>query len=241
MVILGSGLLVGAGDSGGTPIPTDPYSTPTDPYFSDVVLLMHLNGADGSTVFADVKGNTINTYGNSRISTNNSKWGGSSLYLDGINSALSINRAAIDLRSSVNPLWTIECWMYPIIQTGRKTIFTNYNINGNGQSNSLLLSTTQIGTDGITFGYTLPTGRWLHWASTKSSSGLITLYLDGAFIQSTTANPTNSSPNNYLGGCPGDNNIGNEYFNGYINDFRITLNNRYPVPFTPPSTQFSNQ
>lgn len=54
-----------------------------DPYFANVVALLHFDGADGSTTFTDVKGHTFTAAGNAQIDTAQSLFGGASLLCDG--------------------------------------------------------------------------------------------------------------------------------------------------------------
>ncbi|MCC5599968.1 LamG domain-containing protein [Nostoc favosum] len=212
-----------------------------DDYFSFVALLMHFDGANNSTTFTEVTGKTISTSGSPIISTIRSKFGNSSLYLNGTNAVLGIARTAIDLRSSVNPIWTIECWIYPLSQTGSRAIFTTYNNPGGAQSGALILATDRIGTDAAFVTYALPTNQWLHWAVNRDSFGVISLYLNGILTKTITANPTSGATTGYIGGSPGDNNYGSSWLNAYIDDFRITLGKvRYSANFTPPLDPFSN-
>jgi hypothetical protein len=66
------------------------YSGEADPYFDNVVLLMHANGSDGSTTFTDVMGSTVTPFGNAQISTAQSVFGGSSIRFDGTGDGLRI-------------------------------------------------------------------------------------------------------------------------------------------------------
>lgn len=203
--------------------------------------LSHFNGTNGSTNFVDVKGNTIGISGTPIISTTNSKFDGSSLYLNGDNAALNINRNDIDLRSSVSPIWTIECWINQLTQDGRRWIFVNYNLNGGAQSNTLLLGNNRIGTDISFVEYTLPQNQWVHWAVTRNDNGLMSLYLNGILTASIEANPSESAEFNYIGGSPGDNNIGQEFIKAYIDEFRIKLGEvLYTTNFTPPTSPFND-
>src|ERR1051326_1904624 len=54
-----------------------------DPNFSSVVLLCHMDGADGSTTFTDQKGHTMNANGSVQIDTAQSRFGGSSCLFNG--------------------------------------------------------------------------------------------------------------------------------------------------------------
>lgn len=57
----------------------------TDPYFSNVSLLLHMDGTNGSTAFTDSSGTpkTPTVFGNAQISTAQSKFGGASGLFDG--------------------------------------------------------------------------------------------------------------------------------------------------------------
>src|SRR5262249_5642114 len=48
----------------------------SDPFFSSVVLLAHMDGSSDSTTFRDEKGHTLNGAGAAKITTNSSKFGG---------------------------------------------------------------------------------------------------------------------------------------------------------------------
>jgi hypothetical protein len=84
----------------------------TDEYFDNVVILYHFDGADGATSgagFADSSGNshTATARINAAIDTAQSKFGGSSLLLDGSSYTTAADSADFDLGAGD---WTIECW-----------------------------------------------------------------------------------------------------------------------------------
>jgi len=84
----------------------------TDEYFDNVVILYHFNGADAATSgagFADSSGNshTATARINAAIDTAQSKFGGSSLLLDGSSYTTAADSAEFDLGDGD---WTIECW-----------------------------------------------------------------------------------------------------------------------------------
>src|SRR5690606_25450842 len=56
-----------------------------DPYWASVVLLLHMDGADGSTMFIDSSANglTVTANGNAQIDTAQSKFGGAAALFDG--------------------------------------------------------------------------------------------------------------------------------------------------------------
>src|ERR1035437_572304 len=68
----------------------DGYSTvsltsPFDTSFSNVTLLLHGDGTNGSTAFTDSSslGQTVTGNGSAQISTAQSKWSGASIYFNG--------------------------------------------------------------------------------------------------------------------------------------------------------------
>ncbi len=61
----------------------------SDPYFSNVVLLMHFDGANTATTFTDVKGHVMTSNGSAQTSTAQSAFGGSSGYFDGTSAYLT--------------------------------------------------------------------------------------------------------------------------------------------------------
>lgn len=65
------------------PLNSDIYNLTGDPHWNNVVLLMHMDGANGSTTFTDVKGHAITANGNAQISTTQSKFGGASASFNG--------------------------------------------------------------------------------------------------------------------------------------------------------------
>jgi hypothetical protein len=62
----------------------------SDPYFSNVVLLMHFDGANGATNFVDVKGHAVTPMGSAALATARSVYGGASGYFDGASAYLKV-------------------------------------------------------------------------------------------------------------------------------------------------------
>jgi hypothetical protein len=61
----------------------------SDPYFSNVVLLMHFDGTNGATTFTDVKRHVMTPNGSAQTRTAQSVFGGSSGYFDGTSAYLT--------------------------------------------------------------------------------------------------------------------------------------------------------
>jgi hypothetical protein len=81
-----------------------------DPYWSNVSLLLHMNGTDGSTTFTDVTGKTVSVFGNTQIDTAQSKFGGASGLFDGNGDYLTVP-ASTGLNLSSGD-FTVEAWIY---------------------------------------------------------------------------------------------------------------------------------
>lgn len=109
MTILGSGLLT-SGSSGGAPT--------TDPYFSNVQLLLNFQGANNSTSFTDLSNNnySITVGGNAKISTAQSAFGTSSALSDGSGDYLKVvGNSNLQL---ANKTFTLEFLLYPTTPIG---------------------------------------------------------------------------------------------------------------------------
>lgn len=80
----------------------------TDPYWSNVVCQLRMQGSHGSTAFVDDKGHTVTSYGGAVISTAQSPFGGSSGYFNGTNSYLTVNVGSAE---ALGGTWTIDGWV----------------------------------------------------------------------------------------------------------------------------------
>jgi len=81
-----------------------------DEHYNSVSLLLNANGADNSTVFTDTSPTpkTVTAVGNAKISTSQSKFGGSSMYFDGTGDYLtSPSSTDFDLGGT----YTVEFWV----------------------------------------------------------------------------------------------------------------------------------
>lgn len=90
-----------------------------DPHYDKVVLLCQFDGANNSTTMTDEKGHPLTAYGNAKLSTTRSRFGGSSLSLEPNNSIEPSIRAYVtgdahstdfDQDGAVD--FCIEAWIY---------------------------------------------------------------------------------------------------------------------------------
>ena len=100
-----------------------------DPYWDNVVLYLKGDGANNSTNIIDSSSNTkaISRFGDTKISTTQSKYGGSSIYFDGNQDFLQVPDSD-DFNLLAND-FTIELWMYPVNYNAEDPIITKYNGN----------------------------------------------------------------------------------------------------------------
>ena len=214
----------------------------TDPYWSDVSLLLHFNAPNGSTVFTDSSNNAFaaTRSGNTVISTAQSKYGGSSAFFDGSSDALIFSDSAAFQMGTGD--FTVESWIY--FNATTDTIFTSHQstsgittaIKFEHFSNGWQIRTSN-GSLLFSSGVRSTAGVWQHIAFSRNS-GQMRAFLDGVQIGGTT--PFTGSyilaPSGLrLGSAVG----GSGTLNGYLDDYRITKGvGRYTTNFVPLSYQF---
>ena len=221
--------------------PADGATTFGELNFHKVKLLLPLNGSNAATSASDLSNDnrTITFSGsNANISTAQSKFGGSSLYIGGDGSKIEIGADGLDATGD----FTFECWIYD-------TSVDNYpQLAINSSSNGFFLYLGNGATSGsnkvlrhwnggvvTNFSTELPQSQWYHFALVRSGS-TVKLYING-----TADSTTRTDSGTYLMGQSstlsiGADGAGND-FRGYINDLRITNGlARYTTNFTPPTS-----
>lgn len=189
-----------------------------DPYFSSVSLLLHMDGANGSTTFTDNSSNAlaVTAVGNAQISTAQSKFGGASAYFDGTGDYLSASSP--DITGS----WTVECWWYPSTVTVQQTILSCNSGASAGINIWCNTSGRMVIDNGVTgqaafTGGSFTANQWNHITVVRNGT-TTTGYINGSAVGSNTFSPISSS---FI-------NVGRyaatpfAYLNGYIDDLRIT-------------------
>ena len=226
-------------------------SAATDPYFSDVSLLLKMDGSDGSTTFVDDSSGSfsVTTNGNAALSTTESKFGGASGYFDGTGDYLQLPYdSSLDLGSGSGD-WTVECWVrVPSIPSDAMDIM-GASLGGGPQAKWMV--TMNMGTDFLysanRVGFTTRSGgadQWINASHTWQvdtwyhiavvhNSGTTTMYVDGTSVGSIAYNvPAVNS-----GLRVGSDGEAYKYFAGYMDDVRITKGTaRYTSDFTPPDS-----
>lgn len=204
-------------------------------------LLLHMDGANGATTFSDYSGraHTVTVVGNAQVSTAQSRFGGSSASFDGTGDNLSIP-ASPDFGFGQGD-FTVEAWIYARnwAASGFSGIVGNhyagtadgswyFQINSSGK--------LAFGVAGEFSGATsLSKDRWYHVAVSRFVD-ILRFFVDGRLDASMTF------PDNISGGRPlyiGNLSNANNYFNGYIDELRISKGiARWTHDFTPSTTPY---
>lgn len=221
-----------------------------DPFYNNVSLLLHFDGANGSTTFTDNSPTpkTVTAYDNAAISTTQSKFGGASCYFDGNNDYLT---TADNDAYFLDGDFTIECWVYVTSLSNPRAIAAQRPSASGSGSNSFDWWITTSGkldfdyflnnntSDYVESNSTLSVNVWTHVAVTRSGSTL-RQFINGNLDANT------KSVSLPFKNSTGDFRIGSIepfgfFYNGYIDDFRLTKGVAiYTSNFTPPIDAFPN-
>lgn len=212
-----------------------------DPLFSSVVLLLHGDGANDSTSIVDSSSSakTITAFGNARISSVQSRFGGTSLFVDGSGDYFRVTPVPDFGFGSSD--FTIETWLYRVgtgqqhLYEARRTSVTNrmlLYLNASGQ-----LTFYANGSNVITTTSVPPLQQWCHVAACRSS-GTTRLFLNGSQVGSSYSDSVSySAPSDYL--VIGANDaVNGSFLNGYLDEFRVTRAARYSSAFSVPTAPF---
>ena len=223
-----------------------------DEYYSSCSLLLHFSGSNGSTTFIDNSPSpkTVTSNNGVAISTAQSKFGGTSGFFDGTDDYLtSPQNAAFNFGTGD---FTVEGWYYfTAIGSSQALVALGTGAYG-GTTYTGWVIRYDVGTlmfyryDGTetpyTFSTTLVVNTWYHIACARNGTNL-RMFVNGLQIgttatSSTSYNNVNSDPlqigKQYTG-------AGTSYFNGYIDELRITKGvARYTSNFATQSIEFSN-
>lgn len=208
--------------------------------FSNVVLLMHMDGSHGTTNFVDVKGKTVTANGNCAISTQSSRFGGSSAYFDGDGDYLEVAIGADFDVANID--FTIEAFINHSSASGSQCIIGTAGGNA-GYGFFFGLSSSKpyfevTGGAGVAGSYDVSLTTWHHYALSVVSNNFY-FAVDGQVER-------RPKPGNWLNsGLLKIGVLGHPSFpfpyTGYLDGLRITKGiARYTSNFTPPASPFPN-
>lgn len=222
-----------------------------DEYFTNVVLLLHGEGANNSTSVTDSSNAaaSITCNGAACIKTAQKKFGSSSLYFDGSASYLTApdvseyDFGSGDFTIDLQVYWEsvgASCFLQQSDGTSGYVLkWTLYYASG-----SLYLAGHNPSGSPLTWisaSWTPSAGTWYHIALTRSGNSF-RFFVNGTQVGSTTTNSTalpNSNGALHIGRFYDEPISSNGNHNGYMDEIRITKGvARYTSNFTAPTAQF---
>jgi hypothetical protein len=230
----------------GTAVYTSDFTPPTSPVTSITNTSFLTNFTNGA-IFDNAMMNDLETLGNAQISTSVVKYGTGSLAFDGTGDFLATPQTVNTDFGTGD--FTVEFWANWTSASSNSTLVCKWGLGSSNQYawlinyntfGNLWFYTGDSGSPGslFTFGFTPTTSTWYHIAFTRSGSSL------KCFVNGTQAGSTETTTENMSavqGTFVGNNPNSNTYFNGYIDDLRITKGYaRYTANFTPPTAAFFN-
>jgi hypothetical protein len=215
---------------------------------ANIKLLLPMNGANNSTTFTDYSstGRTVTAYGDAKISTAQSKWGGSSAYFDGTGDYLSVPYDPAIIQWFEQD-FTIECWINVVDLATMSTYPVYASLIGQGNPDSgapfwsfgplddgrVIMYWSNAGVRYKVSTQTITANTWNHIAMVKSGSG-VEIYVNGIGTGAPVSFPATYS--NSLPLIIGK--LYNRAINAYVNDMRITHSAVYTSNFSVPTAAF---
>jgi len=222
------------------------YSTitvPTAPLTNITNTSLLLNFTNAGIYDATSK-NDLETVGDAKISTAQSKFGGSSMAFDGTGDYAICNSSSSNTAFGSGN-WTIEFWLYLNTTSGTQLL-----CDFRKSTSSDLAPMIMYYTNAVCFytnaniqitGSSISANTWTHIAVCKSS-GSTKLFING-----TQSGSTYTDSLTYIGfadrpvlGAEGVS-VGANPMNGYLQDVRVSKYARYTTNFTPPTAAFPPQ
>ena len=232
----------------GTAVYTANFTPPTAPLTAITNTQLLLNYTNAGIIDNTAK-NDLETVGDVKISTAQSKFGGSSMYFDGSGDYLKIPASKnLDIVGD----FTIEMWVYPTAATTYRILLdSSANGTAGATMNEMWLYPNGAGCrlDWYVAGAVILTGAtvislntWTHIAVSRSGNSTKS-FVNGVVDQSVTTvyTPSVGYPW-YVGDRQAGAGSGQYPYAGYIDDLRITKGYaRYTANFTPQTSQWQDQ
>jgi hypothetical protein len=222
----------------GTAVYTSNFTPPTTPLTNIANTSLLLNFTNAGITDATAK-NVLETVGDTKISTVQSKFGGSSIFFDGIGDLMLVPSSSQFGFGTGD--FTVEAWVYTaafspgiqaIVDARPSNTATPWQLSISGTG----LARTYDGQTARTGGQ-LTAGAWNHVAWSRSA-GTNNVYVNGTLGHTWSASTDfgNFKPLTIGAGTSSS----GESLTGYIQDLRITKGYaRYTANFTPPTNAFS--
>jgi len=227
---------------------------------SAVKLLLHFDGANGSSTFTDDSYRPLTpsvVSGTVQLSTSQSKFGGSSLYLNGTGTNV-LRTTNTDSKISLGTnAFTIEGWFYFNVQASTRSpayvpllsFATSSDVQGpvlfqNNNNEIRWVHAAALGQGGWTVDITttsagITTGAWHHIAVVGTGTN-IKIFVNGTQRATSANGNIYTGSYFYIGHYPYISGSTPVTFNGYIDDVRISDTARYSDTFTPSASAFAS-
>jgi hypothetical protein len=206
----------------------------------NTTLLLNMTSAG---VYDAATQTNLETIGDARLSTAVTKWGSSSMAFDGTGDRLLSAPSPVNIMGGGD--FTIEFWLYPnntssayraLVSSENYPATTGgWSLYQNGTAIEFWLTPGASVTINATSAITAST--WQHLALCRAS-GTLRLFINGISVASVSNSTSLTGQQIWIG----DNNTsggGSYFYNGYIDDLRITRGYaRYTANFTPPTEAF---
>lgn len=227
-----------------------PEPPPSDPFFANVVALLHMEGANNGSVFTDVKGKTWTRTGtNVFTDTGQFKFGASSARFNNTTNRVdTADHADFNFGSGD---WTVECWIR-FTAFSSVQLISQYNASSGRRSWLLGVSSTGItcttSSDGSSF---YPTAS-LSWSPSLNVWYHVGMSRVGASSYAFGNGAISAAANIGAGNALHDSNAnvtlgnsasaGGAAFNGHLDEVRITKGvGRYSSSYTVPDAPWPDQ
>ena len=215
----------------------------TDPYRSQVSLLLHGDGANGSTTITDSSPSpkTVLPLYNAQISTAIADPFGNNTGVIAFDNVQDYLVLPTSIDFALGDTWTVEAWMYcNVVGSGvnrnallallASTGFLHIYVETGG---NFTVRAGNVGSDVVAAGAVIAQ-EWQFWA-VSCASNVATIYLNGQSVASGPVSGSVSAQSGRVGTVSGF----NYSLDGYIDDLRITKGvARYTANFTPPTAPF---
>lgn len=213
-----------------------------DPYYANVELLYHMDGANNSTVCVDSSKNnyTIATIDGAVISNEQSVYGGTSGKFTATTDARF--KSPTNSNLAISGAFTVEMWwrptssatsLYPVSCVGNSYLWIT--VNGSGYLEFYFMGNQ------LTSAFVPVANTWYYLTVTRDSSNNVRNFVNGTQVTSSYTNSFNMSTAFWSVGSSTD--IAGYGRGGrcFIDEFRYTKGvARYTADFTPPTKAFPN-
>lgn len=208
-----------------------------DPYWANVVLLLHCDGTNGSTSFPDSSNSahTVTAHGDAAVTTAEKKFGIGSVTCDGTGDYLSVP-ASSDFSFGILTDFSIEFWMN-VPTAGAGADGSGIALMGNSLYVTLISGSLYFGNGVVNMVIASYAGKYGAWCfvHARRSGSTFELFLDGV-SQGTygTSAPVGNTAELDVGYAA----VSGAYGECFIDDLRIT--NGVARPNVVPTAAFPN-